>query len=134
MKLLRLFPPMLFFALLLASPALRADMPLPLEQRMVGMWQALEPPANVVQFFPDHTVRLYLTKKQGAPTNQHWLGGTWKVTPDARLMVEMVANGGLMHKEARVVFSGEDMSLVDDRMYETRHHRINGKLPKEFNW
>lgn len=134
MNALRLFPLTMFFAILLASPALRADMPQPLEQRMLGMWQALEHPANVVQFFPDHTLRLYLTKRQGGPTKQHWYSGTWKITPEARLLVDLAAAGGPMHKEARVVFSGEEMSLVDDRMFETRHRRIKGELPKEFNW
>ncbi len=134
MNKLPLLAPMLFFAVLLVSPAVRADLP-PLEQRMVGMWQALDSSASVVQFFPDHTMRMYLTKKQGGITNQHWLNGTWKITPEARLLVDMIGGGGVVqHKEARVIFNGDEMSLVDDRMFETRHRRLQGKLPREFNW
>ncbi len=128
-----LYSLMLVCAMLLA-PTARADMPKPLEQRMVGMWQAQAPSTNVVQFFPDHTLRVYLTKKQGGPTKQHWYNGTWTITPQARLLVDMTVNGEVMHKEARVVFEGENMSLVDDRMYETRHRRLDGKLPNEYNW
>lgn len=134
MKSLRLLLASFFFSMLLAPVAHCAETAQAADQRLVGIWEEFDPSSNVVQFFANHTVRIYLTEEEGSDSGLHWIGGTWKILPDSSLSMDMSANGKSLNKVVKLVFRKDEMVLIDDDQNETRHRRLVGEIPEKYRW
>ena len=133
MNTLRLLPALLGCVLALATAA-QAAPDQPGEQALVGIWQEYEPASNLVQFFPDHTMRIYLTREEGGALNLHWIGGSWSLAPDLTLTMTLSANGNSMTDRVKVTFEQGEMWLLDAHQAATRHRRLSGEMPARFRW
>lgn len=124
--------PALLGACLIATALQAAPAP---DQALVGKWEVYEPtPSNVVEFLPDHTLRLYLTRKQGGKNNIHWIGGTWSLSENLILTSTLTFNGRSDTDRVKISFANGEMWLVDHQGNTTRHRRLKGRLPKRFRW
>lgn len=133
MKAVRLLFLLFVSSILFASAAASAEPDQTPDQRLIGIWEEYEPSSNFVQFFPDHTVRLYLTEEEGGDSNTHWIGGKWSVSGSI-LTMNLEANGNEMSRQLKLVFDEKEMVMVDDDEGETRHRRYTGELPEKYRW
>ncbi|HEY5994277.1 MAG TPA: hypothetical protein VIU46_06695 [Gallionellaceae bacterium] len=104
------------------------------EKRLVGIWQEYQPNANVVQFFPDHTMRIYLTKEEREKMKINFIQANWAVSPESILTLNFSANGKSFSQSIKVEYQGEEMWLVDEGKTTTKHQRLSGEIPEKFKW
>jgi len=120
------------------SPAAVAAEPLTAsEQGLVGVWQEYSPSSNVTQFYQDRTMKIYLTKEEGARMKTHWIEATWSVSPENMLTLSFSANGKSFSQSAKLDWENEEMWLTqenDGTAVTTKSRRITGGLPAKFRW
>lgn len=120
-----------------APAAMGADELNSVEKRLIGIWQEYEPTSNVVQFFPDHTMRIYLTKEERAKMNINVIEANWTVSPKSVLTLNFTAkNGKTFSQSINLEYKGEEMWLVDEGKPTTKHHRLKGEgdIPATYKW
>jgi len=105
------------------------------EQQLVGIWEEYSPSSNVVQFYPDRSMRIYLTQEEGAQMKLHWIEANWSVSPESMLTLNFSANGKSFSQSVKLVFEDKEMWLVDkEKNSTTKHHRITGEIPGKYRW
>ena len=104
------------------------------EQKLVGTWEEYEPSSNVVRYYSDRTIRLYLTEEEGSDTGTHYIEGSWSISPDSTLTMNLSANGRSLTQTVKVVFKNDEMWLVDEEKGETKHRRLAGDIPEKYRW
>ncbi len=132
MKTIRLLILLFASAMWLTAPSASAA-EASLDQKLVGLWEEYDPSSNFIQFFDDHTLKLYLTKEEGEGTATHYISGTWSISNDHILTMKLTANGNSMTRSVGLKFDEGDMVLIDDSAGETRH-RSTDALPAKYLW
>ena len=137
MKSIRILLALALSCVFLAPAALAADELSAAEKRLVGVWQEYEPASNVVQFFPDRTMRIYLTKEERDQMRANFIPATWVVSPDNMLSLTFTGkNGKGFTQTIKLEYKGKEMWLVDEKRPTTKHHRLKGAedIPAIYKW
>ncbi len=137
MKLLRILFALALSLIFLAPAAQAGDELSATEKRLVGIWQEYEPTSNVVQFFPDRTMRIYLTKEEREQMKVDFIPATWMVSPESVLTLTFTAKSGKSFSQSITLeYKGEEMWLVNENKPTTKHHRLNsaGDIPNIYKW
>ncbi len=133
MKILRV----LFFVVLsgigFAPAAFGADALNQSEQRMIGIWQEYEPGENVVEYFADHTMKIYLTEEEGGSQAMHWIEAHWQIDQDNMLTLTIMVNGKPHSEKVKLSFENDEMWLEDEDDVVTKQRRISA-VPAKFKW
>ena len=132
MNSLRVF--ILFVSACFASVACGADSIAPLEQQLVGVWIERHPSANLVQFFPDHTFEVRLTKEKGQPKGLRSYRGSWALSEDCVLKVGVASGEKSMTMESILSFEGDDLVLTEKNEAPLKHSRVSGSIPAAYAW
>jgi len=130
MKTIRLLLLLLIAGIGFAGPA-AASTP---DERLIGTWEEYDPSSNVIQFFPAHTLKLYLTQEEGEESDSHYIGGTWSLSSGGILTMHMSLGSKEMTQTVKVVFRGDEMVMVGEDDSETIHRRLKGALPEKYVW
>ncbi len=137
MKSVRILLALALCFIFLAPAARAADELTATEKRLVGIWQEYEPAFNVVQFFPDRTMRIYLTKEEREQMRANFIPATWVVSPDNMLSLTFMGkNGKGFTQTIKVVYKGKEMWLVDEKRPTTKHRRLKDEadIPAIYKW
>ncbi len=136
MKSIRILVVLVFCLIGFAPAAMGADALNSTEQRLVGIWQEYEPASNVVQFFDNHTVRIYLTKEERAQMKVNFIEANWAVSSKGVLTLSFSRNGKTFSQSTNLEYKGEEMWLVDEGKPSTKHHRLKGEgdIPATYKW
>jgi hypothetical protein len=103
------------------------------ETRMIGIWEEYAPGASVVQLFPDHTMKFYLTEQQGRAKNLHFHEAKWRISSDMILTVYGEANGKKFSESAKVSFKDGEMWIIEKNGATTKNRKISA-LPEKYKW
>jgi hypothetical protein len=136
MKIIRLLAFALAASLLAPSAANAARAHTP-EQRLVGIWQDSKDPENIIQFFPDHSVRIYLPKRDGQALDAHWMTGTWALAPGGKLTLRLnvLANPGMTSiRNFTIVFTRRGFTVKAKGKVVGEQRRISEKTLKKHLW
>jgi hypothetical protein len=120
-----------------APAAMGADELSSTEKRLVGIWQEYEPSANVVQFYPDHTVRIYLTKEEREKMKTNFIQANWTLSSDSVLTLNLAGpNGKTFSQSANLAYKGDEMWLVGEGKPTIKHHHLKGEgdIPAIYKW
>lgn len=142
---IRIFPRFFvarFLALVLAAcclapPAANAAAAHDADRRLVGIWQDDHDADNIIQFYPDHAVRIYLPKSEGQARNAHWIDGTWTLAGGGKLtmMLRMPENGGMSKvKKLRLTFTRKGFVVKEGGKVVGHQHRISEHTLKQHLW
>ncbi len=135
MKTIRFLLFLAFSGIAFAPAAMSAEPLTATEQQLVGTWEEYAPSSNVVQFYPDRTFRLYLTKEEGDQLQMHWIGATWAVSPEGTLTMIFSGNGKSFTRSIKLVFEEKEMWLVEEESRgTTKHRRLTGDIPAKYRW
>lgn len=106
------------------------------EQALVGIWQDDHDPENIIQFYPNHAVRIYVPKSDGQARDVHWIEGTWALSRhDLMLTLNMPSNGGMSRiRKFTVEFAGKKLVVKEDGQVVGRQHRITETALKKHLW
>lgn len=134
MKALRIALLPLLCGLLFSSPALPAEPEGALDQRVIGMWQDTGRTGDVMELLPDHTMKMYLTRQDGAKLNKHYLPATWSIEADSAFVISVTDPAGKQHqRKMSVSFENGDMVLEYEGRHDSTMHRIKA-LPEKYRW
>jgi hypothetical protein len=104
-----------------------------LKEKIVGTWLETGKSDNLVSLKADGSYRIFL--KKGEINELHFLEGTWSLTPDMILTLQIkLPNGRSQDFHAKVAFEGEEMVLTDEDKTVTRQRRLKGAVPDRFVW
>lgn len=105
------------------------------ERRLVGIWQDDHDPDNIIQFYPDHAMRIYLPRSEGG--GAHWIDGTWTLAPGGKLTMRMTVPGAGSTpkvKELTIVFTRKGFVVKEGGREVGRQHRISERTLKTHLW
>lgn len=117
-----------------AASAARGHTP---EQRLVGIWQDSKDPENIIQFYADHSLRIYLPKSEGQARNAHWIPGTWELARGGKLTLRLSMPGspGMVKiKEFTIAFTRKGFVVKEQGQVVGRQHRISERTLKKHLW
>lgn len=137
MKSIRILVVMAFCLIGFAPAAMGADSLSSTEQRLVGIWQEYEPTSNVVQFFDNHTMRIYLTKEERAQMKINFIEANWTISDKGVLTLNFTSKTGKSFSQSiNLEYKGEEMWLVDEGKSATKHHRLKAEsdIPATYKW
>lgn len=119
----------------LAFPAAARTLPRA-EQRLVGIWQDGKNPDNIIQFFPDHRVRIYLSREEGHASGTHWIDGHWRLRGHHLTMTLNMRSKGRMSrvKHFTLQFARGKLVVKSGRKVLGRQHRISKKTLQSHLW
>ena len=104
------------------------------EQQLVGMWQEIFPYSNVIEFLPDHTFRLYVTKERGQAKDIHWISGSWEMSAECTLTIVTIGGGNSVTKVLTLSSYYGDILLSGEDFGAGRYTRLRNGLPKAYIW
>jgi uncharacterized protein (TIGR03066 family) len=108
-----------------------------LQNRIVGTWpekrfetksKAVKESDYRVTFAANGLLKLHL--KKGEKGDQRALNGTWEMEGDAKLKMEIVAEGEKNEQAMTVSFEGDEMVFTDSDGRRTWHSRHEGPRPE----
>ncbi|HKB58768.1 MAG TPA: hypothetical protein VKC56_01860 [Gallionellaceae bacterium] len=109
----------------------------PAEQRLVGIWQDDKDPENIIQFFPDHRVRIYVSRRDGQADKLHWIDGRWQLARgrDLTMTLHMPSNGGMSRvRRFTLLFRKQALVVKSRGKVAGRQHRISEATLKKHLW
>jgi hypothetical protein len=133
MNKIKLIALLLVSGLWFAPAAHCADALSDIETRMIGIWEAYEPSPSVVQLFPDHTIKIYLTEQQGRAKNLHYYEGRWRISGDMILTLSREVNGKEISMPGKVSFKDGEMWILPEASPPTKNRKISA-LPEKYKW
>ncbi len=107
------------------------------EQQLIGIWQDDRDPENIIQFYPNHAVRIYVPKDDGQATNTHWIEGSWTLSGgrDLTMTLNIAANGGMSKVKKFTLSFSKNMLVVKARgKVVGRQHRITEQALQKHLW
>jgi hypothetical protein len=107
------------------------------EQRLVGIWQDDKDPENIIQFFPDHKVRIYVSRRDGQVDKLHWIDGRWQLARgrDLTMTLHMPSNGGMSRaRRFTLLFRKQGLVVKSRGKVVGRQHRISEAVLKKHLW
>lgn len=129
---------LLILALLACCLAPAAAAPAPAQdQQLIGIWQDNKDPENIIQFFANHAVRIYVPKSEGQSGNVHWIDGSWALAGGRELTMtlDMPANGGMSKvKKFTLSFSKGLLVVKSGGKVVGRQHRITEQTLNRHLW
>ena len=134
MKTFKLLLLLLVTTLSFAPAAQAAEELKPNEKQMLGLWEEYAPGANCVEFFDDHTMKIYLTAEEGKDTGgDHFVLANWSMD-EKNVMTLTIAMGEQSFKQsAQVVFENGEMWLKEQDGSTTKNRRIKA-VPAKYKW
>lgn len=117
-----------------AASAARAHTP---EQRLVGIWQDSKDPENIIRFYANHSVRIYLPKSEGQPRNAHWIPGTWELAHGRELTLRLSipdSPGATKIKKFTIVFTRKGFTVKEHGKVVGQQRRISERTLKKYLW
>lgn len=115
----------------IAAPARTA------EHRLVGIWQDDMDPDSIIQFYPNHTLRIYLTPSEGKARNAHWIDGTWTLSRGRHLTMKLkMPQPGSKAKIRKftIEFTRTGFTLGENGKVIARQHRIIEQTLRQHLW
>lgn len=111
----------------------------PAERRLVGIWQDDKDPENIIQFFPDHRVRIYLTRQEGQRSGMHWINGRWRLSHGRHLSMKLNMHGKgrashIKHKRFTLLFRKHRLVVKSGRKVLGTQHRISRQALSKHLW
>ena len=107
------------------------------EQRLVGIWQDDKDPENIIQFFPDHRVRIYVSRQDGQARQLHWIDGRWQLARgrDLTMTLHMPSNGGMSRvRKFTLRFRKRGLVVKSHGKVMGTQHRISETALKKHLW
>jgi hypothetical protein len=105
------------------------------EQQLIGIWQDDHDPENIIQFFPNHAVRIYVPKDDGQADNTHWVDGSWALAGRELTLTLNTPGGGMSRvKKFTVAFTRGAMVVKARGKVVGRQHRITGQALQKHLW
>ncbi len=107
------------------------------EQQLIGIWQDTPDRENIIQVYPDHSVRIYVPRSEGQPTKTHWIEGSWTLAQGRELTMtlHMPANGGMSRvKKFTLAFSKGTLVVKENGKVVGRQHRISEQALNKYLW
>jgi hypothetical protein len=107
------------------------------EQRLIGIWQDNQDPENIIQFFPDHRVRIYVSERAGKAKQLHWIDGRWQLARgrDLTMTLRMPTNGGMSRvRKFTLRFLKHGLVVESHGKVLGRQHRISAATLKKHLW
>ena len=109
----------------------------PAEQRLVGIWQDDKDPENIIQFFPDQRVRIYVSRRDGQADHLHWIDGRWQLARGRNLTMTLhiPTNGGMSRvRKFTLLFSKRGLVVKSRGKVVGSQHRISEAALKKHLW
>jgi hypothetical protein len=103
------------------------------EKRMVGIWEEYAPGVNVVQFYSDHTMKIYLTEEEGRDKDMHFIVAKWRISGDMILTLDIEANGKEFSESTKVSFKDGEMWFIQEKGPITKQRKIS-EVPEKYKW
>jgi hypothetical protein len=133
MKTIKLLALLLVSGLWFAPAAQCTDALSDNEKRMIGIWEEYEPGVNVVQFYADHTMKIYLTEAEGKDQKMHFIQADWSLDKDNIMTLTITVNGQSIAQKTKVTFEKGEMWLSGDDTATTKQRKIT-EVPKRYMW
>lgn len=109
----------------------------PAEQRLVGIWQDDHDPENIIQFFADHRVRIYIPRRDGQADQLHWIDGRWQLVRgrDLTMTLHMPSKRGESSiRKFTLLFRKQGLVVKSHGKVVGRQHRISEATLKKHLW
>jgi hypothetical protein len=134
MKTIKLLFTMLALTLSFAPDALAVEELKANEKQMLGLWEEYAPGSNCVEFFDNHTMKIYLTEEEGKDSGgDHFVQANWSLD-EKNVMTLTIAMGEQSFKQsAQVVFENGEMWLKEQDGSTTKNRRIKA-IPAKYKW
>jgi len=134
MKTFRLLALLLATSLSFAPAALAGDALKANEKQLLGLWEEYSPGSNCVEFFDNHTMKIYLTEEEGRDTGgEHYIEASWSMDEKNVMTLTVTAGDESFKQRAQVVFKKGEMLLKDEDGGTTKNRRIK-KIPAKYKW
>lgn len=107
------------------------------ERQLVGIWQDDQDPENIIQFFPDHRVRIYVSRADGKHTGTHWIDGHWRLTHGHNLTMKLKMRSnrrGAHIKRFTLQFGKQGLVVKSGGKVLGRQHRISRVVLSKHLW
>jgi len=104
------------------------------EKQVVGLWEEYSPGASCVQYFADHTMKIYATQAESRELGgSHSMDGNWSLGDDNAMEVVISLGGKSSKIRTQMIFEKGELWVKWDDGSINKLRRIK-ELPAKYNW
>lgn len=106
----------------------------PNEKQVLGIWEEYSPGSNCVEFYQDHTMKIYLTKQEGSSMGgRHYIEADWTLDEQNLLTLTIAMGDKSFKQSAHVIFEKGEFWMKERNGTITKNRPVKA-VPAKYQW